>query len=77
VLQGYGYQKEGHVAGIPGARGIISVLFHPGWVNTDMGGPDAPLSPTESAADLRQVLEGLRPEDSGKFFDFQGNERPW
>jgi hypothetical protein len=42
-----------------------------------MGGPDAPLSPTESAAGLRRVLEGLRPEDSGKFFDFQGNERPW
>jgi NAD(P)-dependent dehydrogenase (short-subunit alcohol dehydrogenase family) len=59
------------------SRGIISVLFHPGWVNTDMGGPDAPLSPTESAAGLRRVLEGLRPEDSGKFFDFQGNERPW
>lgn len=59
------------------SRDIIAVLFHPGWVNTDMGGPDAPVSPTESAAGLRRVLAGLRPEHSGRFFDFEGNERPW
>jgi NAD(P)-dependent dehydrogenase (short-subunit alcohol dehydrogenase family) len=57
--------------------GIISVLFHPGWVHTDMGGRDAPVSPAESTAGLRRVLAGLHLEDSGRFFDFEGNERPW
>ena len=57
--------------------GIISVLFHPGWVHTDMGGSAAPVSPAESAAGLCRVLAGLRPEDSGRFFDYEGNERPW
>jgi NAD(P)-dependent dehydrogenase (short-subunit alcohol dehydrogenase family) len=59
------------------SRGIISVLLHPGWVKTDMGGPDAPISPDESAAGLRRVLAGLRLEDSGRFFDFQGREHAW
>ncbi len=58
-------------------QGIISVVLHPGWVKTDMGGPDAPVSPAESAAGLRRVLAGLRLEDSGRFFDFEGRERPW
>jgi NAD(P)-dependent dehydrogenase (short-subunit alcohol dehydrogenase family) len=59
------------------SRGIISVLLHPGWVHTDMGGADAPVSPAESATGLRRVLAGLRLEDSGRFFDFQGREHPW
>jgi NAD(P)-dependent dehydrogenase (short-subunit alcohol dehydrogenase family) len=59
------------------ARGIISVLLHPGWVKTDMGGPNATVSPMESAAGLQRVLANLRMEDSGRLFDFQGNELPW
>jgi NAD(P)-dependent dehydrogenase (short-subunit alcohol dehydrogenase family) len=59
------------------SQGIISVLLHPGWVRTDMGGPDAPVSPAESATGLRRVLAGLHLEDSGRFFDLQGNERAW
>jgi NAD(P)-dependent dehydrogenase (short-subunit alcohol dehydrogenase family) len=59
------------------AQGIISVLFHPGWVKTDMGGANAPVAPADSAAGLRRVLAGLRLEDSGRFFDYQGDERPW
>lgn len=58
-------------------RGIISVVLHPGWVKTDMGGPNAHIFPAESAAGLQRVLAQLRPEDSGRFFDFRGNEIPW
>ena len=58
-------------------RGITTAVFHPGWVHTRMGGPQAPVSPEQSAAGIQQVLLGLTPEDSGKFFDFEGNERAW
>mgnify|MGYP001773062950 CR=1 FL=1 len=59
------------------SRGIISVLLHPGWVKTDMGGPNAAVSPVESARGLQRVLANLRPQDSGRLFDFQGNALPW
>ncbi len=58
-------------------REIISVVFHPGWVHSRMGGERAPLSPAESAAGIQQVLLELGPEDSGRFYDYQGNERAW
>jgi NAD(P)-dependent dehydrogenase (short-subunit alcohol dehydrogenase family) len=58
-------------------RGIISVVFHPGWVHTEMGGAAAPLSPAESAAGLYRVLTALDREDSGKFLDYRGGEHAW
>ncbi len=58
-------------------RGIIAVVLCPGWVRTDMGGPDASLSPEESIAGMKKVLAGLRLEDSGKFFNYTGAEVPW
>ena len=58
-------------------RGIITAAFHPGWVQTRMGGSAAPLTPVESAAGLAGVLLGLRREQSGSLIDYQGNVRPW
>ena len=58
-------------------REIVAVVFHPGWVKTEMGGAGAPLSPAESAAGLYRVLTGLDREDSGKFLDYRGRELPW
>ena len=58
-------------------RGVTVVAFHPGWVQTDMGGPDAAVTPAESVAGMRAVIEGLGPADSGKFFDYTGEEIPW
>ena len=48
--------------------------FHPGWVRTDMGGPNATLSAKESASSLIKSFENLTFEDSGKFFNYDGNE---
>jgi NAD(P)-dependent dehydrogenase (short-subunit alcohol dehydrogenase family) len=58
-------------------EGIIAVVLHPGWVQTEMGGAGATLSPEMSAAGLYQVLTSLEAEDSGKFFDYLGRELPW
>ncbi len=60
-----------------GARGIVSVCFHPGWVSSDMGGPGAPLSPAESAAGMRRVIDGLGPGDNGRFLDYDGGAIAW
>jgi NAD(P)-dependent dehydrogenase (short-subunit alcohol dehydrogenase family) len=58
-------------------RGIIAVALSPGWVRTDMGGANAPTAPEESVAGLRRVLAQLGPEDSGKFFHYDGRALPW
>ncbi|HET6396780.1 MAG TPA: SDR family oxidoreductase [Pseudoxanthomonas sp.] len=58
-------------------RGIAVVALHPGWVRTDMGGPQATLAPDAAVAALLRVIEGLRPEDTGRFLDGQGRSLPW
>jgi NAD(P)-dependent dehydrogenase (short-subunit alcohol dehydrogenase family) len=57
--------------------GISSILVSPGWVSTDMGGAGATLTPAESVAALRHLMENFSIEHSGKFFDFEGSELPW
>ncbi|HLO77743.1 MAG TPA: SDR family oxidoreductase [Magnetospirillum sp.] len=59
------------------SRGITAVALSPGWVRTDMGGPDAPLDPQTAIAGMRAVLDKVTPSDSGKFFHFDGRELPW
>jgi|AGTN01.3.fsa_nt_gi Short-chain dehydrogenases of various substrate specificities len=58
-------------------RGVVAVALSPGWVRTDMGGPDAPLDPPAAIAGMRAVLDRVGAEDSGKFFHFDGRELPW
>jgi NAD(P)-dependent dehydrogenase (short-subunit alcohol dehydrogenase family) len=57
--------------------GVIVVPIHPGWVQTDMGGPNAPLKPPESVSGMRKVIAGLKLSDSGTFLDYAGKELPW
>lgn len=59
------------------AAGVTSVLFHPGWVATDMGGRGASVSIDESVTGMRRVIAGLAPADSGKFLTWTGAEHPW
>lgn len=58
-------------------RGLIVVALSPGWVNTDMGGQSAPLTPQASVQGLRKVIARLRREDSGKFLSYDGSSIPW
>jgi NAD(P)-dependent dehydrogenase (short-subunit alcohol dehydrogenase family) len=59
------------------SRGITCVVMNPGWVRTDMGGSGGKLSPAESIHALRSVIASLKPEDSGKFLNYDGNPYPW
>jgi NAD(P)-dependent dehydrogenase (short-subunit alcohol dehydrogenase family) len=58
-------------------QGITVLIFHPGWVKTDMGGPGAAITPAESIAGMRQVVDGATPEQSGRFFNYDGAPLPW
>jgi NAD(P)-dependent dehydrogenase (short-subunit alcohol dehydrogenase family) len=58
-------------------RHVLAVAINPGWVQTDMGGSNADLTPAQSVSGVRQVLSQLRPEDSGKFLSYDGSEVPW
>ncbi|GAB4554406.1 MAG: SDR family oxidoreductase [Rhizobacter sp.] len=53
------------------------VSFHPGWVRTDMGGEGATLDVTDSVQHMRRMIEGLTPEDNGRFLDHDGTSIPW
>ncbi|MEL7233812.1 MAG: SDR family NAD(P)-dependent oxidoreductase, partial [Chloroflexota bacterium] len=57
--------------------GITTVMIHPGWVQTDMGGRSADLTPEESAAAVVNVIDGLTPEMNGGFYRQDGSQHPW
>ena len=57
--------------------GIITALLDPGWVSTDMGGPQAPVTPARSVAGMMRVIDGLTARDSGRFLTWEGVEAPW
>jgi len=59
------------------SRGVTCVVMNPGWVRTDMGGSRGTLSPEESIRSIRSVIAALRPEDSGKFLNYNGKPYPW
>ncbi|MEO7496321.1 MAG: SDR family oxidoreductase [Massilia sp.] len=60
-----------------GPKGATCVTFHPGWVQTDMGGPGAALTVEASVSGLRATLARLTPGDNGKFLDYDGTPIPW
>jgi NAD(P)-dependent dehydrogenase (short-subunit alcohol dehydrogenase family) len=58
-------------------RGIVTALLDPGWVSTDMGGPEAPVTPARSVAGMMRVIDGLGARDNGRFFTWEGRPAPW
>ncbi|SNY91767.1 NAD(P)-dependent dehydrogenase, short-chain alcohol dehydrogenase family [Cohaesibacter sp. ES.047] len=56
---------------------ITCVLFHPGWVKTDMGGQNAELHADESAGGIARTLERLTLADTGCFFKWNGEPHVW
>lgn len=59
------------------AKGLICVVLHPGWVQTDMGGKAATLTIEQSVPSMVKVIDGLQPADNGRFLNYDGTELPW
>ena len=58
-------------------KGLICVVLHPGWVQTDMGGQAATLTIEQSVPSMVKVIDGLKPADNGRFLNYDGTELPW
>ena len=57
---------------------ITVISMHPGWVKTTMEYTEnAPLTTYESVKGITNVIDNLTIEDTGKFYDWKGNELPW
>jgi NAD(P)-dependent dehydrogenase (short-subunit alcohol dehydrogenase family) len=60
-----------------GATGKTVFSIHPGWVRTDMGGPDAEIAPVDAVGGILAVIDAAGPGHHGGFFDWQGKPVPW
>lgn len=58
-------------------RGVAVGLVHPGYVQTDMGGPDADITAKESAEGIHAVTSRLNLENTGGFWKWNGEVHPW
>ncbi|MEM8766720.1 MAG: SDR family oxidoreductase [Pseudomonadota bacterium] len=60
-----------------GKEGINVAVIHPGWVQTDMGGPNAEITPVESAEGIVNTIDGLNAETNGAFWKWNGEAHGW
>ncbi len=58
-------------------EGFTCLTVHPGWVQTDMGGANANLTPEESISGMRATIEKLGPAETGTYWSYAGEEVPW
>jgi NAD(P)-dependent dehydrogenase (short-subunit alcohol dehydrogenase family) len=65
------------LAGDFAAEGITILALHPGWVKTDMGGPEAEIPVEDSAAAVAKLILAADPSCSGGFRNFDGTAISW
>jgi NAD(P)-dependent dehydrogenase (short-subunit alcohol dehydrogenase family) len=53
------------------------LLMAPGWVRTDMGGPQAPLGIEESIPKLANTMDAQAGRGGLQFLDYLGKKVPW
>ena len=58
-------------------QGISLLLIHPGWVETDMGGPNAPIQAEESVSGIMASIDDERLEIDGRFGGKRSQGLPW
>ena len=60
-------------------RGIVVLILHPGWVKTDMGGPNGQLTVQESVSGQLDLIARAygNPVMSGRFYHVSGQDLPW
>ena len=56
---------------------VIVLTVHPGWLRTDMGGPNAHLDPYEAACQLVELFKGINSLEAPIFIDYTGKQCPW
>ncbi len=56
---------------------LIALALHPGWVKTDMGGPQAPTTVHDSVKGLVEVIGKVKAGDSGRFINYRGESIAW
>ena len=64
-----------HFASSHFSHGVITL--HPGWVRTDMGGPNADVEVAASVAGMRRVIAEPAAYPSGGFYDYRGQPLAW
>ena len=58
-------------------RGISVISLHPGWVQTEMGGPNAEISTDASVSGLKNILQSAGLDQNGQFIEYDGSSIPW
>lgn len=58
-------------------QGITVIAMTPGWVKTDLGGEDAPITVEQSVTGMIRVIDRLRLRHSGRFYTWRGRRHPW
>jgi NAD(P)-dependent dehydrogenase (short-subunit alcohol dehydrogenase family) len=58
-------------------QSIGVLIFHPGWVKTDMGGPNALINAETSIAGMRALIDNFSLDQSGRFVKYDGTAMPW
>jgi len=58
-------------------EGIATATLHPGWVRTDMGGPNGLIDAPESVSGMLNVIDGLSVANTGQFFSYDGSSIAW
>lgn len=59
------------------SEGIVVIAQAPGWAKTDMGGEDAEISPEQSVSGMLKIMTNASLENSGHFYEWDGQELPW